>query len=147
VPIIDVALFSTECLRYRSSASGEAPAHKSVEVSPGIHLAAIKQNVAHVVFHACKFRQLQSDQVMYGFIRYDPPGNLWDADHEISKALYLSHFLHAHEGGFEFAARIEIDGKDRVVDLKAFDVIPCYARAYPCEGISRRWLTRNYYRR
>ncbi len=144
MPVIDVLLVSGAVLRISGQlATREPPLSKQLEVSPGIQLAAVRQHVARAVFHACKFRELEpgDDSAMYGFVRYDPPGQHWDEDQAISKALYLSHLVRPHEGGFEFAARIQTDDKSRVVRLEPFDVTPCYGRAYPCVGVSRRWLT------
>jgi len=142
--IVDVLLISNAALQYRHSiAEREPPLTKALEVSPGIYLAGVKEDIARAVFHLCGFRVPYSvdDTVLYGFVRYKPPGGKWDEDQAISKALYLSHFVHAHEGGFEFTARLEVDERDRLVDLKPADIVPSYARAYPCVGAERRWLT------
>jgi hypothetical protein len=144
--VADVLLFARDCVRYRAAlVEREPPLTKAIEVAPGIQLAGVKEDVARAVFHGCKFRELEpdGDVVMYGFVRYDPPGGRWDEDQAISQALYLSHFLHAHDGGFEFAARIETDERRRLVRLEPADIAPSYARAYPCPGVQRRWLTQS----
>lgn len=144
MPVADVLLFARDTVRYRTAlAEREPPLSKMTEISPGIKLAGVDADVARAVFHVCKFRKLEpdGDAVMYGFVRYDPPGDRWDVDQSISKALYLSHFLHAHEGGFEFAARLETDEQRRLVHLEPANIVPSYARAYPCVGVQRRWLT------
>ncbi len=140
---VDVLLISRASLRYRQElVEREPPLTKAFEISPGIHLAAVKEDIARPVFYGCKFRDLEpgGDAVLYGFVRYNPPGRRWDEDQAISKALYLSHFIHAHEGGFEFAARIETDEGDRLIKVEPAHIVPPFARAYPCAGVERRWL-------
>ena len=144
MPVADVLLFCAAPLRFAFAArEAEPPLTKVLEVAPGLQLAGIKPDIASAVLHACKFRQLEpgGESVIYAFVRYDPPGNHWDEDQAISKALFLSHFVHAHEGGFEFTATIETDERGRLVRLEPADVAPPFVRAYCCAGVQRRWLT------
>jgi hypothetical protein len=120
----------------------EPPLSEAFEVAPGVQLAGIREDAAAAIIGKTGFRHGdQNVGAMYAFVRYDPPGERWDQDLQISKALYLSHFVHAHEGGFEFAARLETDDQRRPVKVDPFDVAPPFARAYPVVGIQRRWLT------
>ncbi len=139
----DVLFFSAAPFRSnRRVADSELPLTAAIEVSPGLFLGPIDGDIANAVFHVCKFRDLEPEDKLplYGFARENAPGEFWDADETIQKALYLSHIVHPHQGGFEFAARIKVE-KKRVGDAKCWDVLPSYARAYPCVGVSRRWLT------
>lgn len=139
----DVLFFSSAPLRSNKRlAESEPPLTKSLEVSPGLYLGPVDEDIASAVFHVCKFRDLAPDEKtpMYGFARENAPGGFWDSDEVIQKALYLSHIVQPHQGGFEFAARIQVE-KKKVQDAKCWDVLPSYARAYPCVGVKRRWLT------
>jgi hypothetical protein len=146
MPVVDVLLCSQAPLRYRAALTErEPPLSRRVALGPGLHLAGIDREIAHAVFHVCKFRELEvnGDVPLYGFVRETPPSDRWDDDQVLSTALYLSHFIHAHENGFEFAARLETDSAKRIVRLEPADVSPTYARAYPCTGVARRWLTQS----
>jgi len=146
MPVIDVLLVPTASTFAQDELSArEPPLTRQTEVSPGIQLAAIRPAVAHAVYHVCRFRGVdpRSDQFMYGFVRYDPPGQRWDEDGAISKALFLSHLVQAHEAGFEFAARIETDSRSRVIGAIPATIVPAYTRAYCCGGVTRRWLTQD----
>jgi hypothetical protein len=144
MPVADVLLISAAPLLFDfQTKETEPPLSKALEVAPGVHLAGVKPDIATAVLHATKFRELEhgGTSAMYGFVRYDPPGDSWDEDQAISKTLFLSHFVHAHEGGFEFTARIETDERDRLVRLEPADVAPAFTRAYCCLGARRKWLT------
>ncbi len=144
MPVADILLISAAPLQFDFQAKEtEPPLSEALEVAPGVQLAGVKPDIATAVLHATKFRDLEpgGTSAMYGFVRYDPPGGLWDEDQTISKTLFLSHFVHAHEGGFEFTARIETDDRSKLVRLKPADVALPLARAYCCLGARRRWLT------
>jgi hypothetical protein len=128
-----------------STVEREPPLAKAIEISPGIYLGGVDTDVARAVMHVCKFRELEGgdDKAMYGFARFDPPGERWDQDQAISRALYLSHLVHPHRGAFEFSARVKIDEKGRVVDVAGSDTMPSFARAYTCVGVRRPWLTQS----
>lgn len=122
----------------------EPPLSEAFDVAPGVLLAGIREDAAAAIIAKTGFRQGDRGVgAMYAFVRYDPPSDRWDQDLQISKALYLSHFVQPHEGGFEFAARLETDDKRRPVKVDPFDVAPPFARAYPVVGTRRRWLTQN----
>jgi hypothetical protein len=146
MPTIDVLLMSKAPLRHRRDLeASEPPLSRDTEVAAGIRLAGVRSEIASAVFHRCKFRELPPDgeQALYGLVRMDPPGSRWDEDQALSKVLFLSHFVHAHEGGFEFAARIETDERSRLVGISPAAIDTPYARAYPCRGVRRRWLTQS----
>jgi len=144
MPVADVLLVRNASTLARDElAEREPPLTRAFEIAPGIQLSGVKKEVARQVLYACEFRHPEpdGDTITYGFVRYDPPGRRWDEDQQISKALYLSHVAHAHEAGFELSARIETDDRGRLVRLEPAKVLPWYARAYCCAGVTRRWLT------
>src|SRR5688572_25733824 len=107
----DVLFFTSDPLRANKRlAAAEPPLTKAVEISPGLYLGPVDEAIANAVFHVCKFRDMAPDEKtpMYGFARENAPGGLWDSDELIQKALYLSHIVQPHQGGFEFAARIKV---------------------------------------
>lgn len=144
MPIADVLLIGAEPLRSEfQTREAEPPLSKELEVAPGVQFAVVKPDIATAVLRATKFRDPENSgtTAMYGFVRYDPPGDFWDQDQAISKTLFLSHLVHAHEGGFEFTARVETDERSRLVRLLPADVGPAFMRAYCCLGVRRKWLT------
>lgn len=144
MPIFDVLLISNAPLRFRQAlAVHELPLSEACDVGAGVQLAGVNRDVVNAVLRACKFRNLEWDGegALYGLVREGPPGTSWDQDQSISRALFLSHFIHAHLGGFEFSARIETDDRGKLIRLEPADVSPAFARAYSCPGVQRLWLT------
>jgi hypothetical protein len=146
MPVSDVLLFSARPLASGGRARSLFPvASAAVEVAPGISLASVRPEIATAVMNATRFRSQfpQDTRVMYGLVRYNPPGHDWDEDDAISKVLFLSHFVHAHEGGFEFSARITTNDDGQLTHLTVADIAPPFARAYCSTGATRRWFTQN----
>lgn len=144
MPVADVLLISNAPLLFDSQARETEPqSSKDIEIARGVHLAGVETDIAAAVLHATRFRGLEHGctSAMYGFVRFDPPGDSWDEDQAISKTLFLSHFIRAHEGGFEFTARIETDERGKLVRLEPADVAPAFMRAHCCPGVHRKWLT------
>ncbi len=144
MPVADVLLFGANPLRLDPEArESTPPLSRAFEVAPGIQLAGVRDEIAAAVVANTRFRSPHPTDlsVMYGLVRYDPPGSTWDQDQAITKVLFLSHFVRANEGGFEFTARIWTDEKSRLVDLKPGDIAPPFARAYCGTASRRRWLT------
>jgi hypothetical protein len=144
VAVADVLLINGGALYGRQDvAEREPPLSRVFEIAPGLQLAGVRKHVAHAILQVCKFRSLDrfDDSALYAFVRYEPPGTRWDEDGLMSKALFLSHFVHPHSGGFEFSARIETDDRSRLTRLEPADTATPFARAYPCTGVQRPWLT------
>jgi hypothetical protein len=141
--VADVLLISNDALRYRTQEQeAEPPLSKVVEVSKGVQLAGIQPQISEPVMRVTGFRPWNPPfaPALYGFVRYEPPGSRWDEDDAISQALFLSHFVHAHDGGFEFTARIVTNDAGELIDLKPADTAPPFTRAYCCSHVQRRWL-------
>src|SRR5688572_24486581 len=115
MPVNDVLLISSGPLRFRTEISAREPAlTKTCQLAPGLYLSGIEKDLANAVLHVCKFRDLETGEAgLYAFVRLEPPSRQWDQDQAISKALYLSHFVHPHLGGFEFAAQVETDERGK----------------------------------
>jgi hypothetical protein len=146
VAVTDVLLINRGALYGRQDAAAEEPPlSRAFEVAPGLQLAGVRSHIANAIFHVCKFRDLDrfEDAALYGFVRYEPPGTRWDEDGLMSKALFLSHFVHPHSGGFEFSARIETDDRSRLTRLEPADTATPFARAYCCTDVQRPWLTQD----
>jgi hypothetical protein len=144
--IADVLLFSANPLQLDPEArKSTPPLSKAFEVAPGIQLAGVRPEIAAAVVANTRFRSPYPTDlsVMYGLVRYEPPGSSWDQDGAIAKVLFLSHLIHANEGGFEFTARIWTDDNGRLVDLKPGEVAAPFARAYCGSAARRRWLTQD----
>jgi hypothetical protein len=144
MPVADVLLVSADPLQLDPEArESDPPLSGMFEVCPGVQLAGIEPDIASAVVKATQFRSpgKTDTSVMYGFVRFNPPGKRWDEDEAIAKALFLSHLVRAHEAGFEFTARVETDDKGRLVRLEPADVDSQFANAYCCPGARRRWLT------
>lgn len=144
--IADVLLISNEALRYRAKEHEAEPSlSEVVEVSDGVLLGGVRSAISEPLMRATQFRPSNPPfpRVLYGFVRYDPPGSHWDEDNAISQALFLSHFVHAHDGGFEFTARIATNDSGTLTELKPADTEPPFTRAYCCTHVQRRWLTQD----
>jgi hypothetical protein len=142
--VFDVLLVSNGPLRFRGEISArEPPLTKTCQLTPQLCLSGVKEDVANAVLQLCKFRELEWDgeKALYAFVRDAPPSRRWDQDQAISEALYLSHIVHAHLAGFEFAAQVETDDRGRAVRVEPADIAPPFARAYSCPGAQRLWLT------
>lgn len=142
--LIDVILFSAEPAQRGGEQSWRfPPARFPVEVAPGIQWAGVRPEIATAVVRATRFRAPfpRDVPIMYGLVRSDPPGASWDEDDALSRVLFLSHFVHANEGGLEYSARLRTNDDGGLVDLYVGEIHPPFARAYCTSGAARRWLT------
>ena len=141
MPVTDVLLMPIST-QYAYEPASHAPLSNALEVAPGIQIARIKEHIIAAVVDATKFRKIDpTSSVLYGFVRYNPPGGSWDGDEAITRVLFLSHFVRAHEGGFEYTARIETNDRGKLMRMEPADIQPPYCRAYPCAPGQRNWLT------
>jgi len=144
MPIADVLMVDSSPTQADPGlAQREPPLSREVEVSPGISLACVKPEIAERVMAATGFRASSPRHrtAMYAFVRYDPPGREWDSDHEITKLLFLSHFVRANEAGFEYSARIVTAKTGDLTSIEPANVAPPFARAYCLAGARGLWLT------
>jgi hypothetical protein len=143
MPLMDVILIAKPARSGGEQAWRVPAARFPVDVAPGIQWAGVRPEIADAVVKATRFREPfpQDVEILYGLVRYNPPCAGWDEDQELTKVLFLSHFVHAHEGGLEYGARLRTDDEGKIVNLYVGEIAPPFARAYCTSGAARRWLT------
>jgi len=154
-PVIDVAVFGNEGVLSSSPEilAANPPLSVEVDLTEGVSIAPVFRSVGDYVIDLCSPHNLKPAPVrqfrpLYAFIRSDDAEETaytWDPSERLQMAITLSRLAHPTSMGYEYSARLFIEGDPPdVVQAMVGPINSFGALTYvtPDPAFGRNWLTK-----